>query len=100
MEYAPSILVLSGGEPLWRKDVFVLAKRARDRNIKVALATNGTLVDDVMADRIVNVGIRRVAVSIDGATPRSHDIFRGQSGAFEAAMAGFRRLRAWQRRQH
>ena len=93
-EYAPFILVLSGGEPLWRRDVFDLAKRARARNIKVALATNGTLVDDLMADRIVDAGIRRVAISLDGATSRSHDFFRGQPGAFDAAVAGFRRLRA------
>jgi radical SAM protein with 4Fe4S-binding SPASM domain len=92
-EYAPFILVLSGGEPLWRRDVFDLAKRARARNIKVALATNGTLVDDLMADRIVDAGIRRVAISLDGATSRSHDFFRGQPGAFDAAVAGFRRLR-------
>ncbi|HBY58612.1 MAG TPA: radical SAM/SPASM domain-containing protein, partial [Solibacterales bacterium] len=44
-EFAPLILVLSGGEPLWRRDVFDIAKRARSKNIRVALATNGTLVD-------------------------------------------------------
>ncbi len=92
--YAPFILVLSGGEPLWRKDVFDLAERAWARNIRVALATNGTLVDEATADRIVAAGIRRVAISIDGADAATHDSFRGQPGAFEAALAGFRRLRA------
>lgn len=91
-EYAPFILVLSGGEPLWRKDVFDLAKRAASRNIIVALATNGTLVDDAMADRIAASGIRRVAISLDGADAATHDRFRGQPGAFDAAIAGFRRL--------
>ncbi|MBI3667660.1 MAG: radical SAM protein, partial [Acidobacteria bacterium] len=91
--YAPFILVLSGGEPLWRRDVFDLAERARARNIRVALATNGTLVDEVTADRIVAAGIRRVAISLDGADAATHDSFRGQAGAFEAALAGFRRLR-------
>lgn len=93
-EYAPFILVLSGGEPLWRRDVFDLAERARAKNIRVALATNGTLVDEQMADRIVAAGIRRVAISLDGADAATHDVFRGQPGAFEAALAGFRRLRA------
>ncbi len=93
-EYAPFILVLSGGEPLYRRDVFDLAERARAKNIRVALATNGTLVDDSMADRIVGAGIRRVAISLDGADAATHDSFRGQTGAFEAALAGFRRLRA------
>jgi heme b synthase len=93
-EFAPFILVLSGGEPLWRRDVFDLAERARARNIRVALATNGTLVDEVTADRIVASGFRRVAISLDGADAATHDSFRGQAGAFEAALAGFRRLRA------
>ena len=92
-EYAPFILVLSGGEPLWRKDVFDLAAYAGSKNIRVALATNGTLVDEATADRIVAAGIRRVAISLDGADRRIHDSFRGQHGAFEAAVAGFRRLR-------
>ena len=92
-EYAPFILVLSGGEPLWRKDVFALAEYAAAKNIRVALATNGTLVDEATADRIVAAGIRRVAISLDGADRRTHDSFRGQHGAFEAAVAGFGRLR-------
>jgi heme b synthase len=93
-EYAPFILVLSGGEPLWRRDVFQLAQRARDRGMRVALATNGTLVDDATADRIVASGILRVAISLDGADAATHDAFRGQPGAFDAALAGFRRLKA------
>jgi heme b synthase len=93
-EYAPFILVLSGGEPLWRRDVFDLAERARARNIRVALATNGTLVDEATADKIVAAGLRRVAISLDGADAATHDSFRGQPGAFEAALAGFRRLKA------
>ncbi len=92
-EYAPFILVLSGGEPLWRRDVFDLAEYAGSKNIRVALATNGTLVDEANADRIVAAGIRRVAISLDGADPATHDAFRGQPGAFDAAVAGFQRLR-------
>ena len=93
-DFAPFILVLSGGEPLWRPDVFDLAERARARGIRVALATNGTLVDEDKAHRIVTSGIRRVAISLDGADAATHDSFRGQAGAFEAALAGFRRLKA------
>ena len=64
--YAPMILVLSGGEPLWRRDVFDIAKRAVSHGIRVALATNGTLVDEAMAERIQDAGIVRVAISLDG----------------------------------
>ncbi|MEN6537069.1 MAG: radical SAM protein [Bryobacteraceae bacterium] len=90
--YAPLILVLSGGEPLWRRDVFDIAKRAVSKGIRVALATNGTLVDEAMAQRIEQAGIVRVAVSIDGADRITHDTFRGQAGAFDAAIAGLKHL--------
>lgn len=91
-EYAPLILVLSGGEPLWRRDVFDLAQRARSKNLRVALATNGTLVDEAMAHRIYDAGIQRVSVSIDGADRATHDNFRGHEGAFDAAIRGIKAL--------
>lgn len=93
-EYAPLILVLSGGEPLWRRDVFDIARYAASRNLRVALATNGTLVDEAMAWRIRDAGIVRVAVSLDGADAHTHDSFRGHAGAFEAAIAALRHLKA------
>jgi radical SAM protein with 4Fe4S-binding SPASM domain len=90
--YAPFILVLSGGEPLWRRDVFEIAQRAVSHNIRVALATNGTLVDEAMAQRIKDAGIVRVAISLDGADRMTHDAFRGHDGAFDAALRGIRCL--------
>ncbi|MBI4891001.1 MAG: radical SAM protein [Acidobacteria bacterium] len=92
--YAPMILVLSGGEPLWRRDVFQIAERAVNRGIRVALATNGTLVDEAMADRIKESGIVRVSISLDGADRHTHDLFRGHDGAFEAALRGIRCLQS------
>ncbi|MEO8659025.1 MAG: radical SAM protein [Bryobacteraceae bacterium] len=92
-EYAPMILVLSGGESLWRRDVFDIAKRARSKGIRVALATNGTLVDETMAIRIKEAGIERVSISLDGADPVTHDTFRGHTGAFEAAIHGLKCLK-------
>jgi heme b synthase len=92
-EYAPLILVLSGGEPLWRRDVFDLARRAHRKNIRVALATNGTLVDETMAERIQTAGIQRVAVSLDGVEAATHDRFRGVPGAFDAALHGLKLLK-------
>lgn len=92
-EFARPILVLSGGEPLFRPDIFPIAKRARDRGLPVALATNGTLIDEHIAHVIVDTGIRRVAISIDGADEDTHDKFRRQPGSLAAAMRGFRNLR-------
>jgi radical SAM protein with 4Fe4S-binding SPASM domain len=91
-EFAPLILVLSGGEPLWRRDVFDIAKHAVSKGLRVALATNGTLVDEAMADRIKEAGILRVSISLDGADRATHDSFRGHDGAFEAALRGIRCL--------
>jgi radical SAM protein with 4Fe4S-binding SPASM domain len=91
-QYAPFILVLSGGEPLWRRDVFEIASRANQHGIRVALATNGTLVDEAMAERIKESGIVRVAISLDGTDRATHDSFRGHSGAFDSAIRGIRCL--------
>ena len=91
-QYAPLILVLSGGEPLWRRDVFEIAKHAVSKGLRVALATNGTLVDEAMATRIQESGIVRVSVSLDGSDHNTHDAFRGHDGAFDAAVRGLRHM--------
>jgi radical SAM protein with 4Fe4S-binding SPASM domain len=91
---ANPILVLSGGEPLYRSDIFQLARYATDKGLRVALATNGTLVTKDVARMIVDSGVRRVSISLDGADAATHDAFRGIPGAFDAAVHGLRNLRA------
>jgi heme b synthase len=88
------ILVFSGGEPLQRRDLWEVAAHARGHGLTLALATNGTQVDDATAIRIREAGFQRVSISIDGADAATHDAFRGQVGSYEAALAGQRRLRA------
>jgi radical SAM protein with 4Fe4S-binding SPASM domain len=87
------ILVFSGGEPLMRDDLWELCAHARARGLTLALATNGTRVDDATAARIASAGIARVSISLDGADAATHDAFRGLPGSFEAALAGQARLR-------
>ena len=87
------IIVLSGGEPLFRSDIFELASYARDCGLRVALATNGTLVTEEVAHKIVDAGVRRVSISLDGADSATHDAFRGITGAFEQALRGLRNLK-------
>jgi radical SAM protein with 4Fe4S-binding SPASM domain len=86
------ILVLSGGEPLYRSDIFQLAKYANDKGLRVALATNGTLVTKEVARMIADSGVKRVSISLDGADAMTHDSFRGIPGAFDAALHGLRNL--------
>jgi AdoMet-dependent heme synthase len=92
-EVSSPILVLSGGEPLYRSDIFQLARYGRDRGLRVALATNGTLVTREIARMISDSGVKRVSISLDGADAATHDSFRGIPGAFEAALYGFRNLK-------
>jgi len=91
--FANPILVLSGGEPLYRPDIFHLARYGTDRGLRVALATNGTLVTREIARKIVDSGVKRVSISLDGANADTHDSFRGIPGAFDAAIYGFRNLK-------
>ncbi len=80
--YAKPVLVLSGGEPLLRKDVFDIARYGTEKGLRMCLATNGTLVDDEACKRIKESGIRIVSLSLDGSTEAIHDDFRKQKGAF------------------
>jgi heme b synthase len=91
-EIGKPILVFSGGEPLMRRDVFQLAQAATDIDIPIALATNGTTISAEVAQRIKEVGFRRVSISFDGPDPATHDRFRGV-GSFDASIAGFKMLR-------
>src|SRR5580658_7473968 len=92
-EVSTPILVLSGGEPLFRSDIFQLARYGTDKGLRVALATNGTLVTKHVARMIVDSGVKRVAISLAGADALTHDSFRGIPGAFDAAITGFRNLK-------
>lgn len=92
-ELGRPILVLTGGEPLYRQDLFDLAEFAVGRDFPVALATNGTLIDGSTARRIRETGIRRVSISLDGGRAETHEAFRGLPGSFERALKGFRLLR-------
>lgn len=90
---ARPILILSGGEPLYRPDIFDLSMYAVKKGLKVALATNGTLVDEGKAKDIVGAGVERVSISLDGANAKTHDNFRKIPGAFEMAINGFNNLK-------
>ena len=86
------VLILSGGEPLLRPDIFSISQRAKDMGFYVGLSTNGTLIDRHNIDAIAGVGYDYVGISIDG-TQKTHDEFRRKQGAFDASMAAIRLCR-------
>ncbi len=86
--FAKPIIIITGGEPMLREDVYDLAAYAKSLGLPVVMAPCGMLSDDESAGRIVEAGIERISISIDGATAESHDAFRGAGGAFDGAMRG------------
>lgn len=84
--YAKPVIVLSGGEPLMRKDVFDIAKYGTEKGLRMCLATNGTLVTDEICENIKASGIKIVSLSLDGSTAEVHDNFRDEIGAFEGTI--------------
>jgi radical SAM protein with 4Fe4S-binding SPASM domain len=90
---AKPVFVLSGGEPLFRPDLFDIAEYGVATGFRMALATNGTLVNGMTAARIADSGISRVAISLDGAEPDTHDRFRGVPGSHRLALRGLHNLR-------
>src|SRR5579859_153607 len=75
------VLILSGGEPLLRPDIFELAARAKGMGFYVGLSSNGTLIDAPLARRIAALGFDYVGISLDGLAA-THDMFRRKQGAF------------------
>ena len=90
-KYKP-ILVFSGGEPLLYPHLFEVAEYARKKGLNTALATNSTLIDRNLAEKIKQIGFHRVAVSLDGASQELNDVLRG-GGAFSKTLAALEYLR-------
>ncbi|MCQ8904022.1 MAG: radical SAM protein [Methanothrix sp.] len=92
-EIAPlgAMLIISGGEPLLREDVFEVARYAADCGVRASLASNGTLITPEIVDRILLSGISRVSISLDGARAETNDATRGR-GSFDLALRGMRAL--------
>ena len=84
--YANPVMVLSGGEPLLRPDIFDIARYGTDKGLRMCLATNGTLVNESVCAKIKDADIKMVSLSLDGAKAETHDNFRNQAGAFDGTL--------------
>ncbi len=91
--FAKPILVLTGGEPMLRPDLYEIIRFASGLGLPVALAPCGVLIDDSSAAQIADSGVRMVSISLDGADAETHDSFRGVEGAFDGALRGIEALK-------
>jgi heme b synthase len=92
-EVGKPIIILTGGEPLLREDIFDLARYGTDKGLRMVMALNGTMLTADIAAKLAQSGIQRISVSIDGSTARSHDTFRRVDGAFKGSLAGIQLIK-------
>lgn len=89
-EVGQPIVILTGGEPLLRPDIFEIAAYGTEKGLRMVMAPNGTLINSRNARQMKESGIKRISISLDGASRETHDNFRGVDGAFEGALNGIR----------
>lgn len=92
-EVSAPLLILSGGEPLLRPDIYELIEYGSKKGLKIGLGSNGSLIDEATARKLKESGIATVSISIDSNIPKQHDEFRGVDGAWEKAVEACRALR-------
>ncbi len=91
--FARPVIIMTGGEPLLRKDIFEIAEYGHKKGLIMVMAPNGTLLSDENIKKIIASGIKRISVSLDGPDAASHDDLRQVKGAFDKAVAGIDRAR-------
>lgn len=87
-DYVKPVLILTGGEPMTRPDIYELARYAADKGMRVVMAPCGHLITPETARKLKEAGVQCISISIDGSTPGKHDAFRGVEGAYARTMEG------------
>lgn len=82
------LIIMSGGEPLMRRDFFTIAEYAHQKGLKMALSTNGTLITEKVAKKLKELEFSYIGISLDSYEPEFHDMFRGVKGAFVMTLKG------------
>lgn len=88
-----AMLILTGGEPLLRPDVFDIASYAGSKGLTVVLGSNGTLMDELAVAWLLSSGVKGVGLSLDSPYAQHHDSFRGMEGAWDKTVNAAHLLR-------
>jgi radical SAM protein with 4Fe4S-binding SPASM domain len=92
-EVSRPLLILSGGEPLLREDIYEIIRYGADRGLRMGMGSNGMLIDDEATRRLEEAGMGTVAISLDSSIPERHDEFRGVKGCWELAVDAIKALK-------
>lgn len=84
--FASPTIILTGGEPLLRDDIFDIVEYGNTKGLRLVMAVNGTLITEETAQRLKDGAIRRVSLSLDGKNAEAHDVFRGVAGSYAAVV--------------
>jgi len=87
------MVVMTGGEPLLRPDIYDLCAYANDLGLMVVVGTNGTLLTRRNVQRLIQAGVHGAGISVDSLTPAFHDAFRGWQGALQHTLEGIENCR-------
>jgi radical SAM protein with 4Fe4S-binding SPASM domain len=93
IEVSRPLLILSGGEPLLREDIFEIIRYGADRGLKMGMGSNGMLIDHEVAKKLKAAGMGTVAISLDSSIPERHDEFRGVKGCWQKAVNAIQALK-------
>ena len=86
--FSKPVIILTGGEPLLRSDIFDLARYGTSKGFRMVMATNGTLITEETIQAMKASGIQRISISLDGPNAETHDAFRKVKGSFEGSLLG------------
>ena len=93
IEVSRPLLILSGGEPLLREDIYEIIRYGADRGLRMGMGSNGMLIDDEVTRDLEDAGMETVAISLDSSMPERHDEFRGVKGCWEHAVNAIKALK-------
>jgi radical SAM protein with 4Fe4S-binding SPASM domain len=85
-KFSKCMLIVTGGEPMERADIYEIIRHGRDVGLRVVMATCGYLIDDESIQRLKEAGVSTLSFSLDGASAETHDVFRGARGAFDSTV--------------